>query len=119
MNNHNTWTSKIDGVARQTKPEPYVLSDWLQEAIITVTDKDGESSSSAIRVVPQGEGISYNHENDTTKASATYMIINESGVELPYTGGIGTTLFYILGMVLSLGAGVVLVLKAKKGRSLN
>ena len=36
-------------------------------------------------------------------------VVNESGVELPSTGGIGTTLFYIIGAVLVIGSGVVLV----------
>jgi len=36
-------------------------------------------------------------------------IINTSGTALPSTGGIGTRIFYILGTILVLGAGVVLV----------
>ena len=33
--------------------------------------------------------------------------------ELPSTGGIGTTLFYVFGSILVIGAGVVLVSKRK------
>ena len=36
-------------------------------------------------------------------------IINQSGAELPSTGGIGTKLFYMFGVILALGAGVLLV----------
>ena len=36
-------------------------------------------------------------------------IINESGAQLPETGGMGTTLFYVLGAILVLGGGVVLI----------
>jgi len=36
-------------------------------------------------------------------------IVNTKGVELPSTGGMGTTLFYAIGAVLVLGAGVLLV----------
>ena len=36
-------------------------------------------------------------------------IINRSGTELPSTGGIGTTLFYVIGAVLAVTAGVILV----------
>lgn len=36
---------------------------------------------------------------------------NNSGTELPSTGGIGTTIFYIVGGLLAVGAGVVLVTK--------
>jgi len=40
-------------------------------------------------------------------------IVNESGSTLPSTGGIGTTIFYIVGVVLVLGAGVLLVTKKR------
>lgn len=43
-------------------------------------------------------------------APATYgKIINTQGAELPSTGGVGTTLFYIIGAILVITAGVVLV----------
>ena len=40
-------------------------------------------------------------------------IVNQAGPELPSTGGIGTTLFYVIGTMLVLGAGVVLVTKRR------
>jgi len=40
-------------------------------------------------------------------------VINQSGATLPETGGMGTTLFYVLGGVLVIGAGVVLVTKKR------
>lgn len=40
-------------------------------------------------------------------------VINKSGSLLPETGGIGTTIFYIVGVVLVLGAGVLLVTKKR------
>lgn len=40
-------------------------------------------------------------------------IENSAGTVLPSTGGIGTTLFYVIGAVLVLGAGVVLVTKRR------
>ena len=41
-------------------------------------------------------------------------IDNNPGVELPATGGSGTDLFYLLGAVLTLGAGSPLVMRKKK-----
>lgn len=38
---------------------------------------------------------------------------NEKGSTLPETGGIGTTIFYIIGICLMLGAGVLLVVKIR------
>jgi LPXTG-motif cell wall-anchored protein len=44
------------------------------------------------------------------------VIVNQSGTELPSTGGIGTTIFYIVGSLLAVGAGVVLVAKKRMGK---
>ena len=40
-------------------------------------------------------------------------VLNQTGTELPSTGGMGTTVFYILGSVLVLGAAVVLVTRKR------
>ena len=40
-------------------------------------------------------------------------IVNESGSTLPTTGGMGTTLFYVLGAILALGAGVLLITRKR------
>ena len=40
-------------------------------------------------------------------------IKNTKGVELPSTGGIGTTIFYIVGAILVIGAGVVLITRRR------
>ena len=40
-------------------------------------------------------------------------VTNNSGAELPSTGGIGTTIFYILGGLLVIGAAVILVARRK------
>ena len=41
------------------------------------------------------------------------MIVNNSGTELPSTGGIGTTMFYVIGTILVLGAAVLLISKRR------
>ena len=62
----------------------------LQEGSPTVTINAGESS---------------------TDLSA--QVINQSGAELPSTGGIGTTIFYVLGGLLVVGAGVLLAARKR------
>ena len=44
---------------------------------------------------------------------ATGAIENNSGAELPSTGGIGTTIFYVIGAILVLGAGILLVTRRR------
>ena len=48
-----------------------------------------------------------------TTSSVDNTIINEKGSTLPETGGIGTTIFYVLGSVMALGALVLLVTKRR------
>ena len=50
---------------------------------------------------------------DTTKLSVTAEVENKTGTTLPSTGGMGTTVFYVLGTVLVLGAVVLLVTKKR------
>lgn len=50
---------------------------------------------------------------DSSKGTATVTVSNEKGSTLPETGGIGTTIFYVVGVVLMLGAGVLLITKRR------
>lgn len=50
---------------------------------------------------------------DSSKSTATVTVSNEKGSTLPETGGIGTTIFYVVGVVLMLGAGVLLITKRR------
>ena len=43
----------------------------------------------------------------------TQKVENNAGTTLPETGGMGTTLFYVLGSILVLGAGILLVTKKR------
>lgn len=46
-------------------------------------------------------------------AATPVVVVNKAGTELPSTGGMGTTIFYVLGFVLVVGAGVLLVTKKR------
>jgi fimbrial isopeptide formation D2 family protein/LPXTG-motif cell wall-anchored protein len=46
----------------------------------------------------------------------TTIILNHAGSTLPQTGGIGTTIFYVVGTVMILGAAVLLVVKKRMSR---
>ena len=48
-----------------------------------------------------------------------FEIANNAGATLPSTGGIGTTLFYVIGGLLVVGAGVLLVTKKRMGKAEN
>ena len=50
-------------------------------------------------------------------AATAVVVVNKAGTELPSTGGMGTTIFYVLGAVLVVGAGVLLVTKKRMSQS--
>ena len=52
-----------------------------------------------------------------TLAPVTVKVENKSGAELPSTGGIGTTVFYVLGGLLVVCAGVLLITKRRMNKN--
>ena len=59
--------------------------------------------------------VSINDGAASTDLSAN--IVNKAGSTLPSTGGIGTTIFYVVGSVLVIGAAVVLITRKRMGKS--
>lgn len=64
---------------------------------LTATDKDGAVT----------------FDKDESEGKIHTKVINQEGSTLPETGGMGTTIFYILGSLLALGAGVLLVARKR------
>ena len=88
---------------------------WSKETGFRVTnvkelDKDGiEVANSSITI--SVAGIGENGEGVGTVISST--IPNNKGTLLPSTGGIGTTIFYVVGGILVIGAGILLITKKR------
>lgn len=112
-----TFSGLDDGLYRLTEtevPDGFNGIDPIEFRIIGnhITAVNGDSLLTSLQVNTQYTGqmeVNYN----TTACSMTTNIQNHSGTELPTTGGIGTTLFYIIGGVLALGAVVLLVTKKR------
>ena len=89
-----------------TTPDGYNTIDPIE---FTVTAKHAEEA-----VTPTLTELSGDPFTGTVETGAlTMMVVNNSGTILPGTGGMGTTLFYIIGGILLLGAVVVLVSKKR------
>ena len=82
--------------------------------------------SNGVITAAAGDGAYLIHENGnggvtqgTNNGATTYTVKagNSSGQELPETGGIGTTIIYILGAILVVGAGVLLVARKKNKKN--
>lgn len=63
------------------------------------------------KVADQTFTVATTGETTYTEANLvqTASVANNAGTELPSTGGIGTVIFYVLGTILVIGAGVVLI----------
>ena len=89
---------------------------------VTVTAvKTGATSTHKTMYLDEDGNIVNEETEKTTKvkvdidtiAATALVVVNKAGTELPSTGGMGTTVFYVLGSVLVLGAVVLLVTKKR------
>lgn len=109
-----TWNGLDDGdykLVETTTPAGFnTIADI--EFTIKATHLDGENPSLSSLT------------GDVTSGTATFTavvnngslstdVVNNSGTQLPSTGGMGTTIFYVLGSILVIGAAVLLVTKKR------
>ena len=74
------------------------------------TDRTGTETKPAVLTSLKATGLSSSEiTGNLTEGSITTNVVNKKGSVLPSTGGIGTTIFYVTGAILMLGAGVLLL----------
>ena len=102
------WEEDEDG--NKTDIPATGLYNWKQTAVLTI---NGEA---ARRTNADGTG-NLNNTNlaaDATMDNAYYKIYNNPGVELPATGGPGTRLIYLFGILFTAIASTGLVMKKRR-----
>ena len=106
----NVFTPKPGTETQTTKPETGIY-DWVQNASLILSDE-----SSAVRTNSDNTAVLTNVgiAADTTNEIIYYRIINNPGVKLPSTGGIGTTAIHLLGIALICLALAGLAMKRRK-----
>ena len=87
------------------------------EVTITATTANGHNGTDQALTelkVKVNEGKDTTGDKDTGKVSIT--IENNKGAVLPETGGVGTTIFYVLGAVLVVGGVILLVVRKRMNK---
>ena len=105
-----TWSGLDDGdykLVETTTPSGY---NTIPDIEFTITATHDVTSDKPTLISLSG-GDKFTGVISTGVVSAN--IENQSGAQLPSTGGIGTTIFYVLGSVLVIGAAVLLVTKKR------
>ena len=84
-----------------TETETLPGYNLLDDTITVVIDESGN------------ETYRLTNSNSKDEAKNTITVVNEAGSQLPTTGGMGTTVLYIAGAALVLGAGITLVVRRR------
>lgn len=105
-----TWKGLDDGeykLEETTTPDGY---NTMEPIIFTITaEHDTVADDPALKELTGGEV--FKADLDSGKLTAT--VVNHPGLILPSTGGVGTTMFYISGVVMILLAGALLLIKKR------
>ena len=95
-------------------PDGYNLLDKDVKIKITAEySDDGKTITNLTVTVDDGEPTNGTTEDGEFTGELEVTVKNFSGIELPGTGGMGTTIFYTLGGLLAVGAVVLLVTKKR------
>ena len=87
-------------------PEGYnALKEPVHFNITAAYDEDGSKYDASKTTVTVDSG-------EPSSALST-NVVNQAGSSLPSTGGMGTTIFYVLGSILAIGAAILLISKKR------
>lgn len=104
-------------------PEGYNKLTGKVEVVIAASTANGQTWTSekpedaltnlGVKTKNPGATDYVNGKVDANKGVGTITIVNNAGSQLPSTGGIGTTIFYVIGGILMVGAAVLLITKKR------
>mgnify|MGYP002508315280 CR=1 FL=1 len=132
LKNANDSTAKYYKYTAATEATPAKVEwvDTIADATKVTTDANGAAQFNGLEdgkyyleetKAPAGYNLMTEAEEievkgdatNKTKVDATADVPNAAGAILPSTGGIGTTIFYVVGGILVLGAAVLLITKKR------
>jgi LPXTG-motif cell wall-anchored protein len=103
-----------DGTYTLVETQPLSGYNTIADTTLTITavTKNGQTYTTA--VTDPLTSIALNNESgDASQGLVTETVKNYKGTTLPTTGGMGTTVLYIIGGVMICGAGIVLVVRRR------
>ena len=99
-----------DGVYRLTESTTPQGFNTMEPVEFTVYAEHGETLTSLSGNAVTGE-ITFTAAPDEGSLATT--VVNQQGAELPETGGVGTTVFYVAGGLLIASAGILLIVRRR------
>lgn len=103
-----------------TAPNGYNKLAGPVKVVVSSKSGDEQDEDSDLRV----ETLNYYNYNavkadydaeGTSSEEYKVLVLNLAGAELPSTGGMGTTIFYVVGLILVIGTAVLLITKKRMG----
>lgn len=121
-------TDKNSATTLETSGEGNILIEGLNEGTYYLEETEAPAGynkltepieveiNATTSVTSGSETVQYKNSNEdsyTQATDATVKVLNQAGTQLPSTGGIGTTIFYVIGGGLMAVAAVLLVTKKR------
>ena len=112
------------GIAETSAPDGYnKTTDTFSVTAVKISTTTTVTTTTKSWKIDADGNVTDLQENETAKTTTTYTnnsvaataigVINKTGSTLPSTGGIGTTIFYILGALLVVGCGIILIARRR------
>ena len=110
-----TFTGLDDGDYRLTETETPAGYNTIEDIYFTITAEHDVLSDNPALTSLSGNATTgeITFTSNTAEGSLSANVINNAGATLPETGGMGTTVFYVVGAALVVTAVVLLVTKKR------
>lgn len=110
-----TWSGLDDGdykLVETTTPAGYNTIADIEFTVTAVHEAESDNPALTSLSGSAATGV-VTFTPSTDNSSLSTDVVNNSGTQLPETGGMGTTIFYVLGSILVIGAVVLLITKKR------
>ncbi len=110
-----TFSGLDAGVYRLTETTTPAGYNTIDPIIFTITaEHELESDAPSLTSLSGTDGKEFTMTAVEKEGSLTAEVVNKQGAMLPSTGGIGTTILYVIGGILVIGGGAAIFIKRKK-----